>query len=141
MEPLPSAARADQSTGLGNLVVDELAAELMAMYEEDKRSRTYAGLRASRSFYSDQDCVVEARAAECFDPATAAAQSTGIGSSFAPEPGSIIVRASPSLYVDDETAALHRGRGVVVRDVPGAAHSVWYSRFNEFVAALPEAFR
>ncbi len=59
MEPLPSAARADQSTGLGNLVVDELAAELMAMYEEDKRSRTYAGLRASRSFYSDQDCAID----------------------------------------------------------------------------------
>lgn len=53
----------------------------------------------------------------------------------------ISVRAEPSAYVDDETAALHRGRGVIVRDVPGAAHSVWYSHFDEFVAALPEVFQ
>lgn len=61
--------------------------------------------------------------------------------SLEPEPGSIIVRAKPSLYVDDETAALHEGRGVIVRDVPGAAHSVWYSHFDQFVAALPEVFQ
>ncbi|QQD76255.1 alpha/beta fold hydrolase [Curtobacterium sp. YC1] len=115
-------------------------AELTAAYEQDRRSRTVDGLRASRPFYSDQDCVVEARAAECFDPATAAAQATGPGVSFQPEPGSIILRAEPSSYVDDETAALHSGRGVIVRDVPGAAHSVWYSHFDEFVAALPEVF-
>jgi pimeloyl-ACP methyl ester carboxylesterase len=116
-------------------------AELTAMYEDDKRSRTYDGLRASRPFYSDQDCVVEARAAERFDPATAVAPATGPGSSFEPEPGSIIIRANPSSYVDDDTAALHRSRGVIVRDVPGAAHAVWYSHFDQFVAALPEVFR
>lgn len=113
-------------------------AELVALYEEDKRSRTHESLRASRPYYSDQDCIVEARAAERFDPATAAAPATGPASSFAPEPGSIIVRANPSSYVDDAAAELHRARGVIVRDVPGAAHAVWYSHFDEFVAALPE---
>lgn len=116
-------------------------AELVARYEEDKRSRTHESLRASRPYYSDRDCVVEARAAERFDPATAAAPATGPASSFMPEPGSIIVRADPSSYVDDATAELHRRRGVTVRDVPGAAHAVWYSHFDEFVAALPEVFR
>ncbi|MFZ7088777.1 alpha/beta fold hydrolase [Curtobacterium sp. RRHDQ10] len=116
-------------------------AELTAGYEQDKRARTYDGLRASRPFYSDQDCVVEARAAERFDPATAAALATGPGVSFEPETGSIIVRAKPSSYVDDEVVALHSGRGVRVRDVPGAAHSVWYSNFDQFVDALPEAFQ
>jgi pimeloyl-ACP methyl ester carboxylesterase len=116
-------------------------AELIAEYEQDKRARTYDGLRASRPFYSDQDCVVEARAAEHFDPATAASPATGPGVSLEPEPGSIIVRAKPSAYVDDETAALHEGRDVIVRDVPGAAHSVWYSHFDQFVAALPEVFQ
>ncbi|TDW43152.1 alpha/beta hydrolase family protein [Curtobacterium sp. PhB42] len=116
-------------------------AELTAEYEQDKRARTYDGLRASRPFYSDQDCVVEARAAEHFDPATVAAPATGAGVSFEPDPGSIIVRAKPSSYVDDETAARHRSRGVIVRDVPGAAHSVWYSHFDQFVAALPEVFQ
>ncbi|MDQ0541031.1 pimeloyl-ACP methyl ester carboxylesterase [Curtobacterium flaccumfaciens] len=115
--------------------------ELTAEYEQDKRARTYDELRASRPFYSDQDCVVEARAADHFDPATAASPATGPGVSFEPEPGSIIVRAKPSLYVDDVTAAHHESRGVIVRDVPGAAHSVWYSHFDKFVGALPEVFR
>ncbi|WP_416393789.1 MULTISPECIES: alpha/beta fold hydrolase [unclassified Curtobacterium] len=116
-------------------------AELTTEYEQDKRARTYDGLRASRPFYSDQDCVVEARAAKHFDPATAVSPATGPGVSFEPEPGSIIVRAKPSLYVDDVTAAHHESRGVIVRDVPGAAHSVWYSHFDQFVSALPEVFQ
>ncbi|WP_423918923.1 alpha/beta fold hydrolase [Frigoribacterium sp. 2-23] len=116
-------------------------AELTAEYEQDKRARTYDGLRASRPFYSHQDCVVEARAAQHFDPSTAASPATGPGVSFEPEPASIIVRAQPSAYVDDETASLHEGRGVLVRDVPGAAHSIWYSHFDQFVAALPEVFQ
>lgn len=116
-------------------------AETIAGYERDKQARTYDRLRASRPFYSDQDCVVEARAAEHFDPATAASPATGPGVSFEPEPGSIFVRAQPSAYVDDETAARHENRGVIVRDIPGAAHSVWYSHFDQFVAALPEVFR
>lgn len=116
-------------------------AELFAEYERDKRARTYDGLRASRPFYSDQDCLVEARAADHFDPATAASPATGPGVSFEPEPGSIFVRALPSAYVDDETAARHESRGVIIRSIPGAAHSVWYSHFDQFVAALPEVFR
>jgi pimeloyl-ACP methyl ester carboxylesterase len=115
-------------------------AEVTAEYEKDKAARTYAGLRASRPFYGDEDCVVEARAAERFDPATAAALASSTGRTFPPEPGSIIVRADPSNYVDEEVAALHRSRGVNVRSIAGAAHAVWYSHFDEFVAALPEVF-
>lgn len=115
--------------------------EVTAEYERDKRARTYDGLRASRPFYSDQDCAVEARATEHFDPATAAAPAAGPGVSFEPETGSIIVRAKPSAYVDDGAAAEYERRGVIVRDVPGAAHSVWYSHFDQFVAALPEVFQ
>jgi pimeloyl-ACP methyl ester carboxylesterase len=116
-------------------------AEVTAEYEKARRARTYEGLRASRVFYSDEDCVVEARAAECFDPATAAAVAAGPGCSFEPEPGAIIVRAGPSDYVDEPAAAAHQSRGVRVRSIPGAAHSIWYSHFDEFVAALPEVFR
>ncbi len=84
---------------------------------------------------------IEARAADHFDPATAASPAAGPGVAFEPHPGSIIVRAKPSLYVDDVTAAHHESRGVIVRDVPGAAHSVWYSHFHQFVATLPEVFQ
>ena len=61
-------------------------AEVTAEYEQDKRARTYDGLRASRPFYSDQDCVVEARAAEHFDPATAAAPAAAPAGAPAPGP-------------------------------------------------------
>lgn len=112
-----------------------------AEYEQDKRARTYDELRASRPYYSDQDCVVEARAAERFNPATAAALAAGPGFSCQPEQGSIIVRADPSDYIDDDAAAVARSRGVLVRSIPGAAHTVWYSHFDEFMTKLPEVFR
>jgi hypothetical protein len=96
--------------------------------------------RAAPSSLSRQDCVVEARAAERFDPATGASPSTRGPVAADPEPGSIIVRADPSDYIDDDAAERHRGRGIHVRSIPGAAHSVWYSHFDEFVAALPEVF-
>jgi pimeloyl-ACP methyl ester carboxylesterase len=115
-------------------------AEVTAEYEEDRRQRTFEGLRASRPHYSEQDCVVEARAAERFDPATGASPSTRGPVAADPEPGSIIVRADPSDSIDDDAAERHRGRGVQVRNIPGAAHAVWYSHFDEFVAALPEVF-
>lgn len=115
-------------------------AEVAAEYEKEKATRSYAALRASRAFYSDEDCVVEARAAERFDPDTAAALAASPGYSFPPEPGSIIVRADPSDYVDEAVAATQRDRGVAVRSIPGAAHAIWYSHFDEFVAALPEVF-
>lgn len=85
--------------------------------------------------------MVEARAAESFDPATAASPATGTGVSFEPEPASIFVRAQPSAYVDDETAARHESSGVIIWNISGAAQSVWYSHFHQFVAALPEMFR
>jgi len=116
-------------------------AEVTAEYQQERQGRTYERLRASRPYYSDQDCVVEARAAERFDPATGAAPAAATGVSFQPRPGSIIVRAEPSNYVDDACATEQRERGVIIRSIPGAAHSIWYSHFDQFVDALPEVFR
>jgi hypothetical protein len=48
-----------------------------------------------------------------------------------------VVRALPSDYVSDEAAEAMRKNGVVVRDIPGASHSVWYSHFDEFMTLLP----
>lgn len=110
--------------------------EVLADYESSKRARTYDYLRSSRQHYSDTDCEVEARAAERFDPATWAAVSAGPGGRWMPAPGSLVIRADPSEYVSDELAAALRADGVEVVDIPGAAHSVWYSHYNEFMAAL-----
>ncbi len=114
--------------------------ETVAEYAESRASRTYLQLRERRSHYSDHDCEVEARAAEEFDPATAARLAVGTGGDWTPSapPASLLVRARPSDYVSDEAADLLRSRGVEVRDIPGAAHSVWYSHFDEFMAAIDD---
>ncbi|MCP1501777.1 pimeloyl-ACP methyl ester carboxylesterase [Curtobacterium herbarum] len=113
---------------------------VQAEYQADRASRTVDRLRAEKPHYGERDCQVEARAASRFDPATAAAIAAGPGGTWLPRPGSIVVRADPSHYVDDATAAALTASGVDVRSIPGAAHSVWYSHFDPFVAALPEVF-
>jgi pimeloyl-ACP methyl ester carboxylesterase len=113
---------------------------VQAEYEHERRQRTEQSLALNRPEYGERDRLVEARAAERFDPATAAAVAAGHGGRWPPAPGSIVVRPEPSSSVtDDEAGALGR-HGVTVRSIPDAAHSVWYSHFAEFVAALPEVF-
>jgi pimeloyl-ACP methyl ester carboxylesterase len=115
-------------------------AEVAAEYEQDRQQRTVEQLRHSRPHYSAHDCEVEARAAERFDPGTAAAVASAGGGRWDPASGSIVVRAEPSNYVSDADALAQEQRGVSVRGIPGAAHSVWYSHFDEFIAVLPEVF-
>lgn len=115
-------------------------AELTAQYERDRRSRTVEGLRASRPHSSARDIEVEARAARRFDPATSASVSCGSGGAWYPASGAIVVLAEPSRFVSDEDARMLSARGLEVRRIPGAEHTVWYSHFDEFRAALPELF-
>ncbi len=115
-------------------------AEVTAQYESDRRERTFARLRETRPHYSERDCEVEALAAERFDAATGAAIAAAGGGSWPPLAGSIVVSPDPSGYVTSADAKALEARGVVVRSIPGASHSVWYSHFDEFVAALPEVF-
>lgn len=114
---------------------------LAAQYEADRRRRADPGwLRSSRPFYSETDAVVEARAADRFDPMTAASISAGASVEGIPARGSILVRAEPSNFVTDVDVQRLQERGVDVRSIPDAAHTIWYSHFDEFCAALPELF-
>jgi pimeloyl-ACP methyl ester carboxylesterase len=114
---------------------------LTAAYEHDRLTRTSPeALRASRPFYSATDAEVEARAAERFDPVTSASISCGPDHTWDAAPGSIVIRADPSAWVTDEDARRFERGGVEVRSIPGGAHTVWYSHFAEFTAALPEMF-
>lgn len=116
-------------------------AVLVPQYEHDRRVRmSPSELRALRPFYSVEDAAVEARAAARFDPATAAAVSCGADGHWPAAPGSIVIRADPSAWVADEDARRFEAAGVRVRSIPGAAHTVWYSHFTAFTAALPELF-
>lgn len=114
---------------------------LTAAYDQDRRSRmSPAVLRADRPFYTAEDAEVEARAAERFDPATSASISCGPDRSWVAAPGSIVIRADPSAWVTEDDARRFEEGGVAVRSIPGAAHTVWYSHFTAFTAALPEMF-
>jgi len=114
---------------------------LIAQYEADRqRRRDATRLRESRSHYSEADAIVEARAADRFDRATAASISCGADVDWTPGAGSIVVRAEPSDFVNAEDADRLKSRGVDVRSIPGAAHTVWYSHFEEFVSSVPELF-
>ncbi len=114
---------------------------LTAQYAQSRATRRDpAALRAARPYYGERDAAAEARAADRFDPVTAASISSGADVSYVPRPGSILVRARPSAFVTDEDAGRLRAAGVDVRDISGAAHSVWYSHFDEFVGSLPEVF-
>lgn len=114
---------------------------LIEQFENDRRLRSQREwLRQARPYYDERAIDAEARAAEHFDPATMAAVSLGDDFRWEPEPGSIVVRAAPSDWVTKDSAAYLSLRGVHVRDVPGAAHTVWYSHLQEFIEALPEVF-
>ncbi|WP_460800457.1 alpha/beta fold hydrolase [Microbacterium sp. GXF6406] len=113
----------------------------IAQYAADRARRSDAAwLRSSRPFYRDRDATVEASAARDFDPETAANLSCGADVSHPPGSGDILVCADPSAFVTEADAERMRARGVDVRSIPGAAHTVWYSHFDEFVGALPEVF-
>jgi alpha-beta hydrolase superfamily lysophospholipase len=115
-------------------------AEVEADYEEQRAGRSYAQLRMTRPTFAHEDCVVESRAAELFDPATAASIAAAQGGTWLPTPGSIVVRADPSDYIDDAMARKLEADGVDVRGLPGAEHTVWRTHFDEFLGALPEIF-
>ncbi|WP_274601243.1 alpha/beta hydrolase [Microbacterium sp. Se63.02b] len=114
---------------------------LTAAYAQDRLLRMSPdGLRATRPFSSERDAEVEARAAARFDPATSASVSCGPDQAWEAVPGSIVIRADPSAWVTDQDARRFEQGGVEVRSVPGAAHTIWYSHFDEFTASLPEMF-
>ena len=107
-------------------------------FELNRRARNYEELRRTRPHYSDQDAHVEAMAAQQFDAETAAALSAAPGGSWPAPAGTLVIRARPSNFVSDEDANAMRQRGVIVHDIPGASHAVWYSHFDEFMDLLPD---
>jgi len=111
-------------------------------YARSKAARTADGLRERRPFYSERDIEVESRAAEQFDVESAVALAVSEGGDWTPSapPRSLMVRPSPSDYITDDIAEDLRRRGIEVRDIPGAEHSVWYSHFEDFMAAIDDRY-
>jgi pimeloyl-ACP methyl ester carboxylesterase len=114
--------------------------ETRAEYAASRTERTYENLRRDRPHYSARDCEVETRAAEQFDVDTAAGLAAASGGDWTPSspPPSLMVRPVPGDYISDRDADALRARGVEVRNIPGASHSVWYGHFEEFMAAIDD---
>ena len=113
--------------------------ELRERFASAQASRTEARLR-SRPGWSTEDCRVEAEAAERFDVDTAVSLErtyTGQAAAAPPVP-SLVVRADPSRYVSAQRARELEELGYCVRSVPGAGHSVWYGRLDDFMGVLDE---
>lgn len=114
---------------------------LIAQYETDRATRMDAErLHALRPYYSAQDVAVEARAAERFDPSTAASVSSGDDVTLSQRAGDVLIHAEPSRWVSDDDIDRFRRSGASVRRVPGAEHTIWYSHLDAFTASLPEMF-
>ena len=114
---------------------------LTAQYERDREARSSpARLRARRPHYSWRDAEIEALAARRFDPATSASISCGPDQSWTPDAGSIVIRPEPSRWVSAADVERFEAGGAIVRSIPGAEHTVWYSHFAEFTASVPEMF-
>ncbi len=115
--------------------------DLTERYARDREAReSPEHLSASRPFYSSKDAEVEALAARRFDPATMASVSCGADHEWLPQAGSIVVRAEPSAWVGEADVRRFEAHGIEVRSIAGAAHTVWYSHFEEFTASIPELF-
>jgi pimeloyl-ACP methyl ester carboxylesterase len=109
-----------------------------AHYEAAVASRTVHRLREDRPTWSDADRDVEERAAQRFDVETAVALDSSPGGTWLPDvpPRSLMIRADPSRFVSGPRSEALRRRGVDICSIGGAAHSVWYSHFDEFMRAL-----
>jgi len=113
---------------------------LTAALTAAQRERTLEYLRRERSWWTEDDRVAEAGAARLFDVATAVSMSvSAAGRDLTPAATvlpSMVLVADPSAYVPEAEAGRLAARGLEVRRVPGAGHSVWYGFFDQFMAAL-----
>ncbi|MBX6385451.1 MAG: alpha/beta hydrolase [Microbispora sp.] len=122
--------------GRESLDVAAFTAEL----EASKAARTAESLRRDRPWWSERDVAAEADAARLFDVATmVSVHAKRVGGPDNTPPlvaPSLLVLAEPSAYVPPEAADRLRKAGFEVRTIPGAGHTVWYGRREEFMAAL-----
>ena len=104
-----------------------------------KARRSLERLRRERPHWKDRDCEIEARAAELFDVATALNLVGSLRGLDHPPPAgipSLAILPEPSDHVPPDDVNRLGELGVEVRTIPGAGHTVWYGRVDEFLNAL-----
>ena len=118
-------------------------AETRPHYERVVSARTLEQLHIDRPQWSERDRVIEARAASRFDIDTAVALDAGPGGYWPPRtpPRSLIIRAEPSRYVSDEDLQTLHDAGLDTASIPGAAHALWYSHFDDVMRIVLDWLR
>ena len=118
----------------------ELTGEQVAReYRQRRAARTVAGLRLTRPWWSEQDRALEADAATRWDVDTSVSLTQSlVGGDHLPPMSvpSLAILPEPSGQLTPQEVDLLRGRGVQVRSIPGAGHTVWYGFLDEFMTAL-----
>lgn len=117
------------------------ADDLLSRFTAAKARRTLEQLRYRKPGWSEEDRMVEAEAAQQFDPPTAVSLEIASARHLLPGPPStstpsLLIRADPSDYVSAERAAELERLGFQVSSIPGAGHCVWYGDLDAFLAAL-----
>ena len=126
-------------TPFGPSRADIDADALSSAYAAARSRRTLERLRQQRPDWKERDRTVEAEAAQLFDVPTAVSLlASAAGQDYTPPANvpSLMIRSDPSRNVPPEAIARLEQRGLLVRSVPGADHSVWYGHHEEFMRAL-----
>lgn len=120
-------------------------ATLFAEFAADQAGSSVEALRAARPWWSEAEIAIEAEAAAQWDVATAAALWESVWThDFTPRRGEgvtataredVMVHADPSDSISSEQLAGLAACGFAVRGVPGAGHTIWYGRLQEFLEA------
>ncbi|MDP9862237.1 MULTISPECIES: alpha/beta fold hydrolase [Streptosporangium] len=88
--------------------------------------------------WSAEECVLEIEMLAKWDPATARALNSFLGSDFTPEPvvPSLVQLADPSELISPEVAEALISKNFEVRVVKGAEHTIHRHLFDDFLAGL-----
>ena len=114
-------------------------AEVTARFTAMKAGRTRDRLQRDRPSWHERDREVEIASAQRWDVPTAVSLAADLaGRDLTPSTGagSLVLRADPSDFVPEDQASRLEACGFCVVSIPGGAHSLHYSHFDEVMAAF-----
>ena len=114
-------------------------AEVTARFTAMKEGRTLDRLLHDRPSWHQHDREVEVASARRWDVPTAVSLAADLaGRDLTPAVGahSVVLRADPSDFVPPDHASRLEADGFDVVSIPGGAHSLHYSHFDEVMAVL-----
>lgn len=121
-------------------------ADITADFVADQSASDVDNLRAARPWWSETELAIETEAVAQWDLDTAVALwESVLDHDFTPptvdgtvSTPSVLVHADPCEHVGPEHLAGLAARGLTLRGVAGAEHTIWYGHLEEFLAAVDD---